>query len=199
MKGKTCLLEYLLMLGAGISVHNLRLAEAALQQASCGTFDLSKLFFAYIEVQLPSWRRPLRIHMRGIKAELRQRQMPQVSVVPQGTCGLRQLYYAWLLLHCLQDMLQETQQECALCGDSAIAVSQHVDLEDQRLAEQQAERKLRAEKLALVDNLLWNTSFMRQNSNQPENTGKSTPALYSCCPLIAIICSHSATPCPLYY
>lgn len=33
----------------------------------------------FIEVQLPSWRRPLRFHMRGVRLELRQRQMPQVD------------------------------------------------------------------------------------------------------------------------
>lgn len=65
----------------GIRIHNVRLAEAALRRTNCGTFHLSELIIAYIELQLPSWRRPLRIHMRGIKADLRQRQMPQVPVL----------------------------------------------------------------------------------------------------------------------
>lgn len=62
----------------GVRIHNVRLAEAALQQGSCGAFQLLSFAIAYIDIQIPSWRRPLCIHVRGVHAELRQRQMPQV-------------------------------------------------------------------------------------------------------------------------
>ncbi len=66
----------------GVRVHNIRLAKAALQQGSCGAFHLLSFAIAYIEVQLPSWRRPLCIHVRGVHVELRQLQMHQVNGLP---------------------------------------------------------------------------------------------------------------------
>ncbi len=77
---KTVVFIRVLVGRAGVHVYNVRLAKAALQQACCGTFQLSELYVAYIEVQLPSWRRRLRIHLRGVVVNLRQRQMPQVLV-----------------------------------------------------------------------------------------------------------------------
>lgn len=50
--------------------------------------------------------------------------------------------------------------------------AQHVDAEKQRLAEQQLEKELRAEKLATVDSILWRTSFLEQDSTAQGNTGK---------------------------
>lgn len=49
-----------------------------------------------------------------------------------------------------------------------------MDAEEQQLAEQQLERQLRAEKLATVEDLLWNTCFLQQDSESPAKTGKLT-------------------------
>lgn len=65
------------------------------------------------------------------------------------------------------------------------------------MAEQQSERELRTEKLATVEDLLWNTSFLRQQSESPGNTGNLTPAPCSCCPVTCINWSLFAiTFCP---
>lgn len=55
-------------------------------------------------------------------------------------------------------------------------MAQHVDAKQQRLAEQSAESELRAEKLATVDSLLWNTNFLKQMSG-PSSTKGTVPAL----------------------
>lgn len=53
------------------------------------------------------------------------------------------------------------------------ALAQHVVVAEKRRAEQQAERELRAEKLGMVDALLWNTDFLQQNSHPTATPGQS--------------------------
>lgn len=58
-----------------------------------------------------------------------------------------------------------------LSGCSCVP-GQHVDVAEKRRAEQQVARELRAEKLSMVDTLLWNTDFLQQNGHPAATPGK---------------------------
>ena len=72
---------------AGVHVSNVRLSAAALQRYSQYSVQLAELSLGHFEVQLPSWRRRLGIRVRGVSAEVRQRQMPEVQpAAPVHAC-----------------------------------------------------------------------------------------------------------------
>jgi hypothetical protein len=56
-----------------------RLSQAGLRRYSQYSVQLVELSLAHIEVRLPSWRARCAVHMRGVSAEIRQRQMPEVQ------------------------------------------------------------------------------------------------------------------------
>ena len=65
--------------GAGVRLVHFRLGQEALQRHSQGAFHLLALSINFVNIELPSWRHPARIQVSGFKAELKQRQLPQVG------------------------------------------------------------------------------------------------------------------------
>jgi hypothetical protein len=45
-------------------------------------------------------------------------------------------------------------------------LAQHVELEEQRKDEQDSEKVMRADKLAMVDNLLWNADYLNPSGSR---------------------------------
>ena len=69
--------------GVGVRLVDFRLGQEALQRHSQGAFHLLALSINFVNIEMPSWRHPARIQVSGFKAELKQRQLPQVG--PQQT------------------------------------------------------------------------------------------------------------------
>ena len=55
------------------------LGQEALLRHSQGAFQLTALSVDFVSVDLPSWRHPARVQVSGFKAELKQRQLPEVG------------------------------------------------------------------------------------------------------------------------
>jgi hypothetical protein len=63
---------------AGVRIVRFTLGQEALHRHSQGAFHLKALDVDFISVELPSWSQPARVLVSGLKAELKQRQLPEV-------------------------------------------------------------------------------------------------------------------------
>ena len=66
---------------AGVRILRFTLGQEALHRHSQGAFHLKELSVDFISVELPSWRQPARVLVSGLKAELKQRQLPEVRTL----------------------------------------------------------------------------------------------------------------------
>ena len=150
--------------GAGVRLVHFRLGQEALQRHSQGAFHLLALSINFVNIELPSWRHPARIQVSGFKAELKQRQLPQVG--PQ---------------HTLKALMSSFFGQAAIEPFGAVRgrrkaslYVQHVAAKERRRQELQSDQALKAAKLEAVDRLLWQTDFLHQESTaQPSSNGLS--------------------------
>ena len=66
------------MTPAGVRIAHFTLGQEALLRHSQGAFHLTELTVAFVSVELPSWSHPARVQVSGFRAELKQRQLPEV-------------------------------------------------------------------------------------------------------------------------
>ena len=64
---------------AGLRVMHFTLGQEALLRHSQGAFHLTELSVDFVSMELPSWRHPARVQISGFKAQLKQRQLPEVD------------------------------------------------------------------------------------------------------------------------
>ena len=63
---------------AGVRLRNVRLGAALRARLSHAFFDAAELSAEAAELELPGWRQPLRLRLRGARVELQQRALPRV-------------------------------------------------------------------------------------------------------------------------
>ena len=66
-------------LSVGIRVENLRLAATVLDKVDVMFIQVEAVSVEFLEVSLPSWSQPLSIKIRGLRFDMRQRNMPKVG------------------------------------------------------------------------------------------------------------------------
>ncbi len=67
-------------------LRNVRLGAAQRARLSRAFFDATELSAEAAEVELPGWRQPLRLRLRGVRVELQQRALPQVRSARPPAC-----------------------------------------------------------------------------------------------------------------
>ena len=70
---------------AGVRLRNVRLGAALRARLSHAFFDATELSAECAELELPGWRQPLRLRLRGARVELQQRALPRVRPARSAT------------------------------------------------------------------------------------------------------------------
>ena len=68
----------MLDLSVGIRVENLRLAATVLDKVDVMFIKVEAVSVEFLEICLASWSQPLSIKIRGLRFDVRQRNMPKV-------------------------------------------------------------------------------------------------------------------------
>ena len=123
----------------------------------------------------------------GLKAELKQRQLPEVttsyqchSVAVPAQSTLTTSAISSHAKHCINGCLQGLGM---LPMHEAEHGLQHVAAKDSRRQQHESDQALKAAKLAAVDRLLWQTDFLHQQGSAQSPSGLSTslrtPSMHS--------------------
>ena len=64
----------------GIRIEHLRLASTVIDKVDVMFIKIEAVSVEFFEVCLPSWTQPLSIKIRGLRFDMRQRNMPKVNL-----------------------------------------------------------------------------------------------------------------------